>query len=78
MTFQNITIAKPSHLYLAAKPYLDHAVASINPYLAAWKPQHEALHTQWQSLNNRLFILNAHLVIKFTPAKSNKKISVVK
>ena len=35
MTFQNITIAKPSHLYLAAKPYLDPATASINPYLAA-------------------------------------------
>ena len=35
MTFQNITMAKPSHLYLAAKPYLDPAAASINPYLAS-------------------------------------------
>ena len=36
MSFQNITMAKPSHLYLAAKPiYLDPATASINPYLVA-------------------------------------------
>ena len=40
INFPNITMAKPSHLYLAAKPiYLDPATASINPYLAAWKPQ---------------------------------------
>ena len=35
MTFQNITMAKPSHLYLAAKPYLDPVTTSINPYLVA-------------------------------------------
>ena len=34
MTFKNIIMAKPSHLYLAAKPYLDLAVAS-KPYLSS-------------------------------------------
>ena len=34
MTFQNITMVKPVHLYLAAKPYLDPAIAS-KPYLKA-------------------------------------------
>ena len=60
MTFQNITMDKPSHLYLASKPYLDPA-ANLKPYLAAWNPQQQALHTQWKSLNNRLFILNGPL-----------------
>ena len=35
MNFQNITMAKPSHLYLVAKSYLHPTSASINPYLAA-------------------------------------------
>ena len=60
MTFQNITLAKPSHLYFVAKPYLDFTTAS-KPYLEAWNPQQQALHTQWKSLNNRLFILNGPL-----------------
>ena len=60
MTFQNITMAKPSHLHLVAKPYLDPVEAS-KPYLAAWNPQQQALHTQWKSLDNRLFILNGPL-----------------
>ena len=57
MTFQNITMAKPSHLHLVAKPYLDPVEAS-KPYLAAWNPLRQALHTQWKTLNNMLFILN--------------------
>ena len=32
--FQNITMVKPSHLYLAANPYVDPA-SSSNPYLIA-------------------------------------------
>ena len=60
MTFQNITLAKPSHLYFVAKPYLDPTTAS-KPYLAAWNPQQQALHTQWKSISNRIFILNCPL-----------------
>ena len=60
MTFQNITLVKPSHLYLVAKPYLDPATAS-KPYLATWNPQQQALHTQWKSISNRIFILNGPL-----------------
>ena len=57
MTFQIITLAKPSHMYLVVKPYLDLATAS-KPYLASWNPQQHALHTQWKSISNRIFILN--------------------
>ena len=58
MTFQNITMAKPSHLYLATKPYLNPAAAS-KPYLdppatsktcssySMEKYQQHGLHTQW-------------------------------
>ena len=60
MNFQNIKMAKPSHLYLASKPYLDPAKASKS-YLATWNPQQHDLHTQWKSLSNRLFILNGLL-----------------
>ena len=60
MTFQNITLSKPSHLYFVAKPYLDPTTAS-KPYLAAWNPQQQALHTQWKSISNRIFILNGPL-----------------
>ena len=34
MTFQNVVMAKTSHLYLAAKPYLDLMTYS-KPYLVA-------------------------------------------
>ena len=60
MNFQNITMAKPSHLYLDAKPYLDPAVAS-KPYLTTWNLQQQDLHTQWKILSNRLIILNGPL-----------------
>ena len=60
MTFQNITLAKLSHLYFVAKPYLDPAIAS-KPYLATWNPRQQALHTQWKSISNRIFILNCPL-----------------
>ena len=60
MTFQNITMAKPSHLYLAAKPYLDPAVGS-KPYSAASIPQQQDFHAQWKSLTNGLFIFNGPL-----------------
>ena len=42
ITFQNITMAKPSYLHLVAKPYLDHTSTTSKPYLnpmsAASKP----------------------------------------
>ena len=60
MTFQIITLDKPSHMYLVVKPYLDPATAS-KPYLASWNPQQHALHTQWKSISNRIFILNGPL-----------------
>ena len=43
-----------------SKPYLDPTTAS-KPYLAAWNPQQQALHTQWKSISNRIFILNGPL-----------------
>ena len=57
MTFQNVTLAKPSHLYFVAKPYLDPMTTS-KPYLATWNPRQQALHTQWKSISNKIFILN--------------------
>ena len=60
MTFQNITLAKPSHLYFVAKPYFYPTTAS-KPYLATGNPQQQALHTQWKSISNKIFILNGPL-----------------
>ena len=60
MNFQNITLAKPSHLYFVVKPYFYPTTAS-KPYLATWNPQQQALHTQWKSISNRIFILNGPL-----------------
>ena len=57
MNFQNITMAKPSHLYLVVKPYLDPATTSkilrsmkpsvIGSSYSMENPQQQALHTQW-------------------------------
>ena len=35
ITFQNITMAKPSYLHLAKKPYLDPTSTASKPHLAA-------------------------------------------